>query len=198
MMCPQSAIHPKTSQVNRFKEAFGLLLLTCTWPCFVLVWFRRKTDVEWTHEYVELFCLNHYSYTGLRIMQAWSPYACVINTLELAMLSIVCFCGDRVLWFYRPGSSASSPGWVPGCESAWHGSSSISSSNRARRHSAASDSADTGIGTSCSDSVEGKGHPKSHAFDSFTWSKLLIPVPLFSTIDFSMLWVLVRLLSHWA
>ncbi|XP_060772400.1 centrosomal protein of 85 kDa-like isoform X2 [Neoarius graeffei] len=51
-------------------------------------------------------------------------------------------------------SSASSPGWVPGCESAWHGSSSISSSNRARRHSAASDSADTGIGTSCSDSVE--------------------------------------------
>ncbi|XP_060722172.1 centrosomal protein of 85 kDa-like isoform X2 [Tachysurus vachellii] len=51
-------------------------------------------------------------------------------------------------------SSASSPGWVPGCESAWHGSSSINSSNRARRHSAASDSADTGIGTSCSDSVE--------------------------------------------
>ncbi|KAK3542199.1 hypothetical protein QTP86_018491 [Hemibagrus guttatus] len=55
---------------------------------------------------------------------------------------------------YKTGSSASSPGWVPGCESAWHGSSSISSSNRARRHSAASDSADTGIGTSCSDSVE--------------------------------------------
>ncbi|XP_053098190.1 centrosomal protein of 85 kDa-like isoform X2 [Pangasianodon hypophthalmus] len=55
---------------------------------------------------------------------------------------------------YKAGSSASSPGWVPGCESAWHGSSSISSSNRARRHSAASDSADTGIGTSCSDSVE--------------------------------------------
>ncbi|XP_027011233.1 centrosomal protein of 85 kDa-like isoform X2 [Tachysurus fulvidraco] len=51
-------------------------------------------------------------------------------------------------------SSTSSPGWVPGCESAWHGSSSINSSNRARRHSAASDSADTGIGTSCSDSVE--------------------------------------------
>lgn len=59
-----------------------------------------------------------------------------------------------------PGSSASSPGWVPGCESAWHGSSFISSSNRARRHSAASDSADTGIGTSCSDSVEGNGHPE--------------------------------------
>ncbi|TSP57606.1 Centrosomal protein of 85 kDa-like [Bagarius yarrelli] len=55
---------------------------------------------------------------------------------------------------YKTGSSASSPGWVPGCESAWHGSTSISGSNRARRHSAASDSADTGIGTSCSDSVE--------------------------------------------
>ncbi|KAK2864297.1 hypothetical protein Q7C36_003451 [Tachysurus vachellii] len=61
---------------------------------------------------------------------------------------------DDGLDIYKAGSSASSPGWVPGCESAWHGSSSINSSNRARRHSAASDSADTGIGTSCSDSVE--------------------------------------------
>ncbi|XP_035379860.1 centrosomal protein of 85 kDa-like isoform X2 [Electrophorus electricus] len=54
-------------------------------------------------------------------------------------------------------SSTSSPGWVPGCESAWQGPSSStasSSSNRGRRHSAASDSGDTGIGTSCSDSVE--------------------------------------------
>ncbi|GAA6090552.1 centrosomal protein of 85 kDa-like isoform X1 [Tachysurus ichikawai] len=68
---------------------------------------------------------------------------------------------DDGLDIYKAGSNASSPGWVPGCESAWHGSSSINSSNRARRHSAASDSADTGIGTSCSDSVEGKGHPKA-------------------------------------
>lgn len=56
---------------------------------------------------------------------------------------------------------------MPGCESAWQGSSSISSSNRARRHSAASDSADTGIGTSCSDSVEGKEHSKGHCLDLF-------------------------------
>ncbi|KAK1796160.1 hypothetical protein P4O66_009244, partial [Electrophorus voltai] len=58
---------------------------------------------------------------------------------------------------YKTGSSTSSPGWVPGCESAWQGPSSStasSSSNRGRRHSAASDSGDTGIGTSCSDSVE--------------------------------------------
>lgn len=86
-----------------------------------------------------------------------------------------CFCLDRVLLcFCCLGSSASSPGWVPGCESAWHGSSSISSSNRARRHSAASDSADTGIGTSCSDSVEGKGHLKNHGVHLFTWTKLLV------------------------
>ncbi|XP_066532465.1 centrosomal protein of 85 kDa-like [Hoplias malabaricus] len=59
---------------------------------------------------------------------------------------------------YKSASSTSSPGWVPGCDSAWHGSSSTTttttSSNRGRRHSAASDSGDTGIGTSCSDSVE--------------------------------------------
>ncbi|XP_062406178.1 centrosomal protein of 85 kDa-like isoform X2 [Sardina pilchardus] len=52
-------------------------------------------------------------------------------------------------------SNTSSPGWVPGCESAWQtGSVTTGSSNRGRRHSTASDSGDTGIGTSCSDSVE--------------------------------------------
>ncbi|XP_035277453.1 centrosomal protein of 85 kDa-like isoform X3 [Anguilla anguilla] len=57
------------------------------------------------------------------------------------------------------GSGTPSPGWVPGCESTWQGaaSSASGSSNRARRHSTASDSGDTGIGTSCSDSVEGQG-----------------------------------------
>ncbi|XP_028822354.1 centrosomal protein of 85 kDa-like isoform X3 [Denticeps clupeoides] len=47
-------------------------------------------------------------------------------------------------------SSTSSPGWVPGGDSAWQ----VGSSSRARRHSTASDSGDTGIGTSCSDSIE--------------------------------------------
>ncbi|ROL52500.1 Centrosomal protein of 85 kDa-like [Anabarilius grahami] len=56
---------------------------------------------------------------------------------------------------YKIGSSTSSPGWVPGCDSAWQASSSAAGiSSRGRRHSAASDSGDTGIGTSCSDSVE--------------------------------------------
>ncbi|KAG5277033.1 hypothetical protein AALO_G00112750 [Alosa alosa] len=58
---------------------------------------------------------------------------------------------------FKTGSNTSSPGWVPGCESAWQtGSVTTGSSNRGRRHSTASDSGDTGIGTSCSDSVEGK------------------------------------------
>ncbi|XP_064847038.1 centrosomal protein of 85 kDa-like isoform X2 [Oncorhynchus masou masou] len=52
-------------------------------------------------------------------------------------------------------SNTSPPGWVPGCESSWQGTSSApGTSNRGRRHSGASDSGDTGIGTSCSDSVE--------------------------------------------
>ncbi|XP_076127806.1 centrosomal protein of 85 kDa-like isoform X2 [Alosa pseudoharengus] len=56
---------------------------------------------------------------------------------------------------FKTGSNTSSPGWVPGCESAWQtGSVTTGSSNRGRRHSTASDSGDTGIGTSCSDSVE--------------------------------------------
>ncbi|KAK6295182.1 hypothetical protein J4Q44_G00344080 [Coregonus suidteri] len=56
---------------------------------------------------------------------------------------------------FKTGSSTSPPGWVPGCESPWQGTSSApGNSNRGRRHSTASDSGDTGIGTSCSDSAE--------------------------------------------
>ncbi|XP_051501371.1 centrosomal protein of 85 kDa-like isoform X1 [Myxocyprinus asiaticus] len=67
---------------------------------------------------------------------------------------------------YKIGSSTSSPGWVPGCDSAWQASSSAAGiSSRGRRHSAASDSGDTGIGTSCSDSIE--DHSSSSATLSF-------------------------------
>ncbi|TRY58186.1 hypothetical protein DNTS_017402 [Danionella cerebrum] len=60
---------------------------------------------------------------------------------------------------YKTGSSTSSPGWVPGCDSSWQASSTATSiTNRGRRHSATSDSGDTGIGTSCSDSVEGSSY----------------------------------------
>uniref|UniRef100_A0A667ZKG4 Centrosomal protein 85, like n=1 Tax=Myripristis murdjan TaxID=586833 RepID=A0A667ZKG4_9TELE len=52
-------------------------------------------------------------------------------------------------------SNTSSPGWVPGYDPAWQGNpSGPGNSSRGRRHSIASDSGDTGIGTSCSDSVE--------------------------------------------
>ncbi|KAJ8009036.1 hypothetical protein DPEC_G00084670 [Dallia pectoralis] len=65
---------------------------------------------------------------------------------------------------FKTGSN--SPGWVPGCESSWQGTTSApGNSNRGRRHSAASDSGDTGIGTSCSDSVE--DHSSSSTTMSF-------------------------------
>lgn len=67
-------------------------------------------------------------------------------------------------WTCPPGSGTASPSWAPGCDSSWQAGtfSASSSSNRGRRHSTASDSADTGIGTSCSDSVEGElqHHPR--------------------------------------
>ncbi|CAK6970171.1 centrosomal protein of 85 kDa-like [Scomber scombrus] len=52
-------------------------------------------------------------------------------------------------------SSGSSPGWVPGHESAWLSNPPGPESRiGVRRHSTVSDSGDTGIGTYCSDSVE--------------------------------------------
>ncbi|KAJ8355903.1 hypothetical protein SKAU_G00186970 [Synaphobranchus kaupii] len=81
---------------------------------------------------------------------------------------------------YKMGSGAPSPGWVPGCESTWQGPASSSSaaiggSNRARRHSTASDSGDTGIGTSCSDSVE--DHSSSSGTLSFQPLRSQGPIP---------------------
>jgi hypothetical protein len=51
-----------------------------------------------------------------------------------------------------------SSAWLPGNESLWQATTVPSNhrNNHIRRHSIASDSGDTGIGTSCSDSVEGK------------------------------------------
>uniref|UniRef100_A0A8C2HB99 Centrosomal protein 85, like n=1 Tax=Cyprinus carpio TaxID=7962 RepID=A0A8C2HB99_CYPCA len=77
---------------------------------------------------------------------------------------------------YKIGSSTSSPGWVPGCDSAWQASSSATGiSSRGRRHSAASDSGDTGIGTSCSDSVE--DHSTSSGTLSFQPLRSQGPIP---------------------
>ncbi|XP_033874630.2 centrosomal protein of 85 kDa-like isoform X1 [Acipenser ruthenus] len=56
---------------------------------------------------------------------------------------------------YKIDADVPAPGWLPGAESTWQAASSSScSSNRGRRLSTASDSGDTGIGMSCSDSIE--------------------------------------------
>uniref|UniRef100_A0A8C2HLV7 Centrosomal protein 85, like n=1 Tax=Cyprinus carpio TaxID=7962 RepID=A0A8C2HLV7_CYPCA len=71
---------------------------------------------------------------------------------------------------YPVAPLTSSPGWVPGCDSSATGISS-----RGRRHSAASDSGDTGIGTSCSDSVE--DHSSSSGTLSFQPLRSQGPIP---------------------
>ncbi|KAK6489474.1 centrosomal protein of 85 kDa-like [Huso huso] len=63
--------------------------------------------------------------------------------------------GDGFNNNYETDADVHSPGWLPGAESTWQAtSSSSSSSNRGRRLSTPSDSGDTGIGMSCSDSIE--------------------------------------------
>ncbi|XP_031203971.1 centrosomal protein of 85 kDa-like isoform X3 [Mastomys coucha] len=59
--------------------------------------------------------------------------------------------------FSKCGSDYSSA-WLPGNESLWQATAVPSNhrNNHIRRHSITSDSGDTGIGTSCSDSVEGR------------------------------------------
>ncbi|XP_040410221.1 centrosomal protein of 85 kDa-like isoform X2 [Cygnus olor] len=75
------------------------------------------------------------------------------------------------------GSDYSSVGWLPGTESLWQSAAIASSSqnNPVRRHSIASDSGDTGIGTSCSDSVE--DHSTSSGTSSFKPSRSLVSIP---------------------
>uniref|UniRef100_A0A8C3BK88 Centrosomal protein 85 like n=1 Tax=Cairina moschata TaxID=8855 RepID=A0A8C3BK88_CAIMO len=74
-------------------------------------------------------------------------------------------------------SDYSSVGWLPGTESPWQSAAiaSSSQSNPVRRHSIASDSGDTGIGTSCSDSVE--DHSTSSGTSSFKPSRSLVSIP---------------------
>uniref|UniRef100_A0A5F8A6L3 Centrosomal protein 85 like n=1 Tax=Macaca mulatta TaxID=9544 RepID=A0A5F8A6L3_MACMU len=74
------------------------------------------------------------------------------------------------------GSDYSSA-WLPGNESLWQATTVPSNhrNNHIRRHSIASDSGDTGIGTSCSDSVE--DHSTSSGTLSFKPSQSLITLP---------------------
>ncbi|XP_051031472.1 centrosomal protein of 85 kDa-like isoform X2 [Phodopus roborovskii] len=74
------------------------------------------------------------------------------------------------------GSDYSSS-WLPGNESLWQATTVPSShrNNHIRRHSITSDSGDTGIGTSCSDSVE--DHSTSSGTLSFKPSRSLVTLP---------------------
>ncbi|XP_061479685.1 centrosomal protein of 85 kDa-like isoform X3 [Rhineura floridana] len=80
---------------------------------------------------------------------------------------------------YRSGRGPeySSSGWLPGTDSLWQATtgSSSSRSTHIRRHSIASDSGDTGIGTSCSDSVE--DHSTSSGTSLFKPSRSLVSIP---------------------
>lgn len=70
-----------------------------------------------------------------------------------------------------------SSAWLPGNESLWQ-ATAVPSSHRnshIRRHSITSDSGDTGIGTSCSDSVE--DHSTSSGTLSFKPSRSLVTLP---------------------
>ncbi|XP_029452283.1 centrosomal protein of 85 kDa-like isoform X2 [Rhinatrema bivittatum] len=69
------------------------------------------------------------------------------------------------------------PGWLPGTESPWQAATLPSSvrSHSGRRLSVTSDSGDTGIGTSCSDSVE--DHSTSSGTSSFMPIQSLVSIP---------------------
>ncbi|XP_078068845.1 centrosomal protein of 85 kDa-like isoform X2 [Mustelus asterias] len=68
-------------------------------------------------------------------------------------------------------------GWVPGCEAVWRAPTLLTSVqlNTSRRFSATSDSGDTGIGTSSSDSIE--DHSSSSGISSFKPNRSQITIP---------------------
>ncbi|XP_036984803.2 centrosomal protein of 85 kDa-like isoform X2 [Artibeus jamaicensis] len=78
---------------------------------------------------------------------------------------------------FPAGPDYSSSAWLPGSESLWQATTLPSShrNNHVRRHSIASDSGDTGIGTSCSDSVE--DHSTSSGTLTFKPSRSLVALP---------------------
>nr|XP_025150545.1 centrosomal protein of 85 kDa-like isoform X2 [Bubalus bubalis] len=78
---------------------------------------------------------------------------------------------------FPAGPDYSSSAWLPGNESLWQATTVPSNQRNShiRRHSIASDSGDTGIGTSCSDSVE--DHSTSSGTLSFKPSRSLVTLP---------------------
>ncbi|XP_006839952.1 PREDICTED: centrosomal protein of 85 kDa-like [Chrysochloris asiatica] len=78
---------------------------------------------------------------------------------------------------FPAGPDCSSSAWLPGNESLWQATTVPSNhrNNHTRRQSITSDSGDTGIGTSCSDSVE--DHSTSSGTLSFKPSRSLVTLP---------------------
>ncbi|XP_014346221.1 centrosomal protein of 85 kDa-like isoform X2 [Latimeria chalumnae] len=78
---------------------------------------------------------------------------------------------------YKTGPDLPPTGWVPGAEAVWRAAAVSASgrSNYGRRLSAASDSGDTGIGTSCSDSVEDHSSPSGTLSFKPIRSQITIP-----------------------
>lgn len=105
---------------------------------------KKKQPPRHVHSLAQVLSMKH------RIQfSSWQVFCCWL---------LYYTSNDRLLAYFSIGSDYSSEGWLPGTESLWQSStiSSSSQNNPVRRHSIASDSGDTGIGTSCSDSVEGE------------------------------------------
>ncbi|XP_041043434.1 centrosomal protein of 85 kDa-like isoform X1 [Carcharodon carcharias] len=77
----------------------------------------------------------------------------------------------------QTGPDVPPSGWVPGCEAVWRAPTLLTSvrHNTSRRFSTTSDSGDTGIGTSSSDSVE--DHSSSSGISSFKPNRPQITIP---------------------
>nr|XP_047921506.1 centrosomal protein of 85 kDa-like isoform X1 [Anser cygnoides] len=121
----------------------------------------RGAEIPWLP-----FCKGFHWYVGNLWLKKWQ---CLGRPRRQAYLGRL---GTAV-----NGSDYSSVGWLPGTESLWQSAAiaSSSQSNPVRRHSIASDSGDTGIGTSCSDSVE--DHSTSSGTSSFKPSRSLVSIP---------------------
>ncbi|XP_053316261.1 centrosomal protein of 85 kDa-like [Spea bombifrons] len=78
---------------------------------------------------------------------------------------------------YPSGSDFPPSGWLPGSDTLWHTAAGTSTgrSSHVRRLSITSDSGDTGIGTSCSDSLE--DHSTSSATSTFKPVNSMVCLP---------------------
>lgn len=120
-----------------------------------LTWGAIIVYLYWTFALLFLSRVHTFSTLCDTFNQKWvsSPsynlVFCNWMTCLTESLLKMCFSGSK---------SVDSSGWVPGHESAWQSNplGSGNSISRGHRSSSVSDSCDTGIGTYCSDSVEGR------------------------------------------